>query len=69
MIQEDRPGCTWYQQMLKLVQDKPEDFPDYVCENQQLYRHIGSRPDRTIKTMVAQYIKDKQTTWTNCSLS
>jgi len=22
-----------------------EDFPDYVCEIQQLYRHIGSRPD------------------------
>jgi len=31
--------------MLKLVQNKPEDFPDYVCENQQLYRHVGSRPD------------------------
>jgi len=31
--------------MLKLVQEKPEDFPDNVYENEQLYRHRGSRPD------------------------
>jgi len=44
-IQEDAPENTWYQRMLKLVQEKPEDFPDYVYENEQLYRHIRSRPD------------------------
>nr|XP_041632503.1 uncharacterized protein LOC121502828 [Drosophila kikkawai] len=45
MIQEDKPESTWYQRMVKLVQDRPEDYPDYVYENQLLYRHIGSRPD------------------------
>ncbi|KAH8335345.1 hypothetical protein KR059_001065, partial [Drosophila kikkawai] len=45
MIQEDKPESTWYQRMVKLVQDRPEDYPDYVYENQQLYRHIASRPD------------------------
>ncbi|XP_050741384.1 uncharacterized protein LOC127010752 [Drosophila biarmipes] len=35
MIQEEKPGCTWYQRMLKLVQDRPEDYPDYAYENQQ----------------------------------
>jgi len=31
--------------MLIVVQEKPEDFPDYVYENEQLYRQIGSRLD------------------------
>jgi len=46
MIQEDKPGCTWYQRMLKLVQDRPEDYPDYAYNSS-----IGiSDPDLTTKT-------------------
>jgi len=40
MVNENPPQCNWLHRMTKIVHDKPEDFPEYLHENQQLYRTI-----------------------------
>jgi transposase InsO family protein len=44
-VTQERPPCTWTTRMLDLIKREPEKYPEYLRENDQLYRRGGFRPD------------------------
>ncbi|KAL7723924.1 hypothetical protein ACLKA6_011998 [Drosophila palustris] len=45
LTQEEGPKCKWIARLTKRILEAPDRFPDFATEGNQVYRHLGHRPE------------------------